>query len=280
MRVKGIVSGYISENLGIIEARDKHSNKVNILFSTEDVWIFKRPLRRFERDFNQPAGRLLPVGLMLSVDARRVRISGVDNLQYQAVAVLAGSWPSFPHPTLLPGGPGSWTRAYDVPDNMTFYYLELSLEAKLCKKINMLKEEVRRTRGDVVFMWRNVNTIRGGGDQDQWRGQFTSRPKIDQSSRNHEDQKHRHFKHTFKAPPPRMIKTKKEIDDCSSVATAGSSAGYLSDVSSMSRPQSRSSHVSSTCSSKSRRDWYNPDNWQHGGLRYEYEYTSYSSQLM
>ena len=43
---------------------------------------------------------------------------------------------------------------------MTFYYMELSLEAKLGRKLDMLREELRRSRGEVVFMWRNVNTIR------------------------------------------------------------------------------------------------------------------------
>ena len=29
-----------------------------------------------------------------------------DQLQFQAVTVLAGNWPPVPHPTLLPGGAG------------------------------------------------------------------------------------------------------------------------------------------------------------------------------
>ena len=80
---------------------------------------------------------------MVSVDARRVHISGVKNVEYQvffflhllacihryinamgmiypllkqfrnnfelfqAIAVMAGFWPLTPHPTLLPGGQGS-----------------------------------------------------------------------------------------------------------------------------------------------------------------------------
>lgn len=282
VRVKGIVSGYISDRLGIIEAKDEHRNIVNIVFHTEDVYIFKKPLRKFEVEFNTGAGRLLPVGLAVSVDARGVTIAGVANLEYQAVSVMAGSWPQSPHPTLLPGGPGSYTQAYDVPPHMTFYYMELSLEAKLGRKLDQLRDELRKSRGEVVFMWRNVNTIRNMEDNDHWRGQFTSRERIrrDRSDRGggegHNHNRLRHIKHTFKAPPPRILKTKREIDDCSSIATAGSSScGYISDASShMSRPLSRASHTSSQYSSKSRRDWYNPGNWSNGGLRIKTEIKS------
>ena len=85
--------------------------------------------------YKTSAGRLLPVGLSVSVDARRLNMLGVNNLEYQAVNVFAGSWPNTPAPTLLPGGRGSFTQAYEVPDNHTFYYLELSLEAKLSAKV-------------------------------------------------------------------------------------------------------------------------------------------------
>ena len=46
------------------------------------------------------------------------------------IALFAGSWPSVPHPTLLPGGPGSVCTTYDFDESakrQTFYYLNLKL---------------------------------------------------------------------------------------------------------------------------------------------------------
>lgn len=184
-----------------------------------------------------------------------------------------------PAPTLLPGGPGTYTAAYDVPENSTFYYLELSLEAKLSQKIECLQDVLQRSRGSIKFDWRHVNVINNAEDKDNWRSQFTRapwRPKAPRDDSYIQDR--RRVKHMFKAPPARMIKTKKELDDSSSVASAGSSArGYISDVDShMSRPLSRASSYSesNSTSSKSKRDWYNPSFWKHGGLRIKTEIKS------
>jgi len=283
VRTRGVVIGYISDNLGVIESYDRHRNKVNVFFHTDDVWIFKKPLRKYEQQYNSAAGRLLPVGLAVSIDARAISVPGVAGLDYQAVAVLAGSWPSTPAPTLLPGGPGTFTETYDVPEGNTFYYLELSLEAKLAQKVELLKEELRHSRGDVRFVWRGVNVIKCEEDKQHWRSQFTSRPRPPRDSRTRGGRgggawERRAVTHVFRAPPPRVVKTKQELDTdgASSVATAGGShRGSISDVASeMSRPLSRLSTSSSTVSSKSRRDWYNPGNWQHGGLRIKTEIKS------
>jgi len=277
-RVRGVVVGYVSDNVGIIEAEDGHRNKANVFFHTDHVWIFKKPLRQYQEDFNCSPGRLLPAGLAVSVDARRVNIPGVDSLNYQAVCVLGGTWPEVPAPTLLPGGPGTFTAAYDVPENSTFYYLELSLEAKLSKKIEYLQDVLQRSRGSIKFDWRHVSVINNVEDKDNWRSQFTRapwRPKAPRDDSYIQDR--RRVKHMFKAPPARVIKTKKELDDSSSVATAGSSVSYISDVDShMSRPLSRASRYSesSSASSKSKRDWYNPNLWKHGGLRIKTEIKS------
>ena len=197
----------------------------------------------------------------------------------QAVCVLGGSWPEVPAPTLLPGGPGTYTAAYDVPENSTFYYLELSLEAKLSQKIEYLRDVLKHSRGSIKFDWRHVNVINNVEDKDNWRSQFTRAPWRPKASRDDSYMRdRRRVKHVFKAPPARVIKTKKELDDSSSVATAGSSArGYISDVEShMSRPVSRASRYSesSSASSKSKRDWYNPNLWEHGGLRIKTEIKS------
>ena len=136
VRVKGVVVGYITDRIGIIECKDEDRNRVNVVFNVDDVLIFKEPIRKWEQRFHCPPGRLLPLGLYVSVDARKV--SRVENIQYQAILVLAGTWPPS-LPFALPGGPGSFSQAYDVPENMTFYYLELSLEAKLDSKLEKFK---------------------------------------------------------------------------------------------------------------------------------------------
>ena len=52
--------------------------------------------------------------------------------------MLAGFWPSCPHPTLFPGGQGSVAPSYELPSGtFTFYYLELALEAKLQRKVKL-----------------------------------------------------------------------------------------------------------------------------------------------
>jgi len=276
VRVKGVVVGYITNRLGIIECEDANGRKVNVFFHVEDVLIFKTPLVKWEQKYHCSPGSLLPVGLTVSLDARSIEVAGVDNLQYQAILVLAGSWPPA-LPVLLPGGPGSYSQAFDVPHNSTFYYLELCLEAKLVSKMGSLKEELRRTQGDVVFIRRNVESIRSGRDLDCWRQQFTNKPKRPRV-RGQERNFSRDVKHQFRAPPVRLIKTKTELDCSSSVATAGdtgSSLGSLSEGGShMSRPVSRLSHTSSCLSSKSSRDWYNPNYWRHGGLRIKPEIKS------
>merc|ERR1712112_350526 len=98
------------------------------------------------KEYKKSAKALMPVGITLSVDARRVHIYGVKGIEYQAVSVIVGGWPTTPHPTLLPGGQGSTAPSYELPDDgtYTFYYLELALEAKLQKegKSNVTQKQV------------------------------------------------------------------------------------------------------------------------------------------
>jgi len=285
VRVKGTVIGYINDEIGVVECHNEKGEKVNVFFNTEDVWIFRKPLKFYQYHYDTPAPKLLPVGLSVSVDARSVHIQGVRNLPYQAVCVLAGSWPTSPYPTLLPGGQGSYSQAFDLtPDQQgTFYYLELCLEAKLGRKVDMLKETLAETRGNLVFSWRNVNQVKSADDAQMWREQFTNNQRV---RRPHDSHK-RTVQHAFKAPPPKVMKTKKELDETSSVATAGgSSAGSVSGVSSKwSRPQSRMSSASFMSGGSAnysirgtkkeiRRTWYSQENWGHGGLRIKSEVKS------
>jgi len=282
VRVKGTVVGYITDQIGVVECIDKNRDKVNVFFHTDDVKIYKKPISMYEQTYNTLATKLLPVGLNVSVDARSVHIPGVRNLSYQAVCVLAGSWPNTPHPTLLPGGDGSYCSAYDLsPDEKgTFYYLELALEAKLGRKVDMLKEVLSYTRGNLVFNWKNVYEVKSFEDTQNWREQFinTNRPRREPNTHK------RTVKHAFRAPPARRIKTKDELDDSSSVASAGGSyAGSVSGVSSKwSRPHSRVSHTSymsgGLSMKEARRTWYSQENWGHGGLRIKTEVKSEPGQ--
>ena len=53
-RVKGVVKGYISERLGVIECEDINRRNVNVFFDVEDVLIFKEPLIEWERRHRCP----------------------------------------------------------------------------------------------------------------------------------------------------------------------------------------------------------------------------------
>ena len=111
------MAGYLTETTGIIEHTDEEGRKINIVFHSDDVKIFKKDVHRF----GKPLKKILPVGCLVSVDARRVHVKDVKNVEYQvfemkfgqsvktsavelqALVVLAGYWPLTPHPTLLPG---------------------------------------------------------------------------------------------------------------------------------------------------------------------------------
>merc|ERR1712060_167924 len=177
------IAGYLSDNMGIAEHKDENDKKINIFFHTDDVKVFKKDIR----EYGKPAKQILPVGCLVSVDARRVHISGVKNVEYQAIAVMAGFWPLTPHPTLLPGGQGSVAPMYELPSGtFTFYYLELALEAKLQKKVNQLKEVMGKSKGEIKYDNKNTETITDGKEAMRWREQFTGRRK-----RSHKDGDHK-----------------------------------------------------------------------------------------
>ena len=79
VRVKGEIAGYLNDYMGIIEYKDEKDKKINILFHTEDVKVFKKDLR----ELGKPAKSVLPVGCLVSVDARRVHVVGAKNIEYQ-----------------------------------------------------------------------------------------------------------------------------------------------------------------------------------------------------
>jgi len=83
----------------------------------------------------------------------------------------------------------------------------LALEAKLARKLSMLKDVLANTRGNLVFMWRNVNQVKGAEDVQMWREQFTNRER--RPRRNPDKVINRKVQHAFRAPPPKHFKAKK-----------------------------------------------------------------------
>ena len=164
VRAKCEVAGYLSDSLGVMEHKTFEGTKVNIFFHVEDVKIFKKDLRAYGRQMKQ----VLPVGCLVSCDARKVYISELKKVEYQAMLVLAGSWPDVPHPTLLPGGRGSIAPIYEIPVGHTFYYLELALDSKLQRKVSMLKELVGKTRGQLQYEMKGVNFISSREEFAKW----------------------------------------------------------------------------------------------------------------
>ena len=120
---------------------------------------------------------------------------------------------------------------------------------------------MERNGGELIFTRRNTQEVRDSEDLEVWRQQFTERPR---RPRGRGQDFNKDVKSLFKAPSVRNFKAKRELDDSSSVVSGGESVGGGSGVS---RAGSWLSQTSSCWSTRARRDWYNPTNWRHGGLR-------------
>jgi len=228
MRVKGEVAGYLTDDIGIIEFYDDKKEKINILFHASDVRIFKKDIGCYKG----PCKRNLPVGLNVCVDARRIHMRDVKNVNYQAIIVLAGSWPAHPFPSLLRGGQGTYAPSYDVPENSTFYYLELPLESRLKRKVDEFASIVKGTRGKVEFDFRDVEYVKDKQDYIDW--------KIQMGGRREEE----HY--------PRSRRT--ELKDC--IDTFRSCHFVEEEMA-----------VRNVTKVVDSRTWYPPEAWQHGGLK-------------
>jgi len=287
VRVKGTVEGYLAPEIGIISVKDDENRTQDVVFHADQVRIFRKPVEAL----GDPVYCALPVGLKVSVDARRIHIPGVENLRYQAVIVLAASWPLTPHATLLPGGPGSYAPNNDVPEEKsTYYYMELQLENRLKKLVAQMRDNLPNL-GDLRFEWDGVRTIDPHDQRDieSWRQHYGGpRYKNKDHSRGRGRGRGRDHKnpnsHIFKGPILRRMKTKDEMDDGSEVGNVGSSTGSLvSGCSSFgyssygSRAHSRlstyseSSSASQTKLTRRERNWYGADPSVAGALRVKTE---------
>jgi len=235
VRVKGEVAGYLNDHMGIIEYKDEKDKKINIFFHTDDVKLFKKDIREYKK----PAKSLLPVGCVVSVDARRVHVVGVKNIEYQAIVVIAGFWPVTPHPTLMPGGQGSIAPSYELPKGTyTFYYMELALEGKLARKVQEFKECLTKNRGQINYDWNNVQYIQSKEQFLSWKRQFGAF-KRGRNQRRPENSK-REVLDTFRAGEA----IEEDIKDEKTKVTQ---------------------------KTISERTWYTPEAWEHGGLRIKEE---------
>jgi len=232
VRIKAEVAGYLTDELGILEYEDDKDVKHNILFHADDVKIYKKDLRSYKK----AAKRILPVGCLVSVDARSVHISGVKNIPYQAVVVLAGDWPTTPHPTLLPGGKGSTAPKYEVPTDrvFTFYYLELALDSRLQRKVDQVRQVLEGSRGNITYDWRGVEYIRNKEEFLDWKYHMGGRTSGEGGKRFHGP---REVLDTFRAPS--MVEEEMAVK----VVTR----------------------------EVENRTWYSPEAWEHGGLRLKEE---------
>ena len=48
VKVKGTVVGYLSSHLGVIEVADQEGRRRSVLFHTDDVWVFRKPLAQYD----------------------------------------------------------------------------------------------------------------------------------------------------------------------------------------------------------------------------------------
>jgi len=232
VRILAEVAGYLTDDLGILEYKDEDRGKFNILFHADNVKIYKKDVKSYKK----PVKRILPVGCMVSVDARSVHISGVKNIQYQAILVLAGDWPITPHPTLFPGGKGSKAPKYEIPrGNFTFYYLELALDSRLKRKVDQLKEVLAGSKGNITYDWRGVEYIRSKDQFLDWKYEMGGRPGGGGSARKNHGP--REVMDTFRAS--NMVE--EEIA------------------------------VKVVTKEVENRTWYSPEAWEHGGLRLKEE---------
>ncbi len=163
VRARGQITGFLTDEIGLIETSDlpvddggrrPEEAVTMVVFHVSDLYLFRLPWSEQRRRRRRPmAARAattaeadvslpqvqdaFPPGLRVCFDARAVtRYRGVTA---QAVAVFAGSWPATPHPTALPGGPGSLAPCHEsisiAGDRQTFYYLNASLAAEMEAKM-------------------------------------------------------------------------------------------------------------------------------------------------
>ena len=206
VRAQGQIVGYLNHKIGVIQTQAGQRPNSRVLFHSSDVYLYKLPLSA--SGVKQAIDVVLPVGLNVSFDARSVR--GDDPLSaempFQACAVFAGTWPKVPHPTLLPGGPGSHAPVYDDVNDNTFYYLQLGLRENLDRKWKTVAD----TFGSNFRFVESRVAIRNGRDFSAWKAQYCPYPPQAQNSRRPRVRKKAENHHLFKHGVKKAFVIKKE----------------------------------------------------------------------
>ena len=226
VRGRGTVEGYINSKVGIIKTEDgRSSNHCRVLFHTTDIYLFGKSIH----DGKENPENAVPVGLRLCFDARAVYSDLSDDsitkeVSYQACAVFAGSWPAVPHPTILPGGPGSYAPCYESSgiDDGTYYYLQLSLRPNLDRKWRDFCDSMlhipRKANNDKSVFRYNINEVSIGNQEEyrDWRNYFAPESILRRDKRRLENRqfgrqplkrKKENF-HYFKPPSERKWKVR------------------------------------------------------------------------
>lgn len=234
-RVKGSITGFLTDDIGLLETNDIEvqinsngllSSSIQqgrepqlVLFNVKNVHVYRKPATFFtEQEKKGSPSQILPVGLRVTFDARPIpRFRGVG---FQAISVMAGTWPSVPHPTLLPSQSGhqSYYGCNDVviPPEHAFYYLKLSLKDVLNQDVEMFKTEVNRNG---VQLLHSEFVIHDGLDFRQWQDIYApswllnnrDRPKRRTIPRSRRVSQ---IEHIFKRVPLKMKKNTNKV--CSS----------------------------------------------------------------
>merc|ERR1711997_288609 len=127
------------------------------------------------------------------------------------------------------------TSASIISLPFTFYYLELALEAKLQRKIGLLKEILSRSKGQIQYDWKNVQYIQSKEQFIDWKRSMGG------LKRGRRPDGPRECLDTFKA----YEMSEEDLKD--------------------------EGRTKVTTRTVSERTWYTPEAWEHGGLRIKNE---------
>ena len=116
VRARGQVLGYLNHKIGLLQTNDGLHPGAKVLFHTSDIYMFRQPLATVKQ--KNPVDMLVPVGLRVAFDARKVQKQDTicRHVMYQACAVFAGNWPRVPHPRFfrVVRGPFLWLTVLTI----------------------------------------------------------------------------------------------------------------------------------------------------------------------
>ena len=206
MRAKGRITGYLTKDFGLIETDDHGDNNLGgemtmVMFHVSDILLFREKVSKTRP--REPIDKVVPAGLQIYFDARK--IPTFRGIMYQAITIFAGKWPRVPHPTMLPGGPGSYVPCYDVPKNHTFFYLRLELNRKLQADLKAFRNRADNYGADLMH---SEYSIESGNDLEAWRDRYV--PPEFRGERPNPNRKRRRNYQEFKQEPAGVDYIRKE----------------------------------------------------------------------